>query len=156
MGQPVDVALVSPTRAGRPARSHVRARDDEVMDEDEDVARPWAGWALGDRVVVRYRREPAQTSGGRDRAANTGDGDRLAAGDGGKAAGGRDHATGDEPLTDALGVLVAADGATLTIRTRRGDVTVPLEAITLGKRVPPPPRRRQPGAGPQTTRFQGW
>ncbi len=45
---------------------------------------------------------------------------------------------------DALGNLVAIDGQTCTVDTRRGAVTVPLAAVVLAKPVPPPPPRRAP------------
>lgn len=47
-------------------------------------------------------------------------------------------------LTDALGDLVARDSATCTVAGRRGDVVVPLDAVTAAKPVPPPPPRRRP------------
>lgn len=46
-------------------------------------------------------------------------------------------------LSDALGELVQVDDDALVIATRRGPVRVPIADITLGKRVPPPPRRRR-------------
>ena len=97
--------------------------------DGEAAAQPWSTWRVGDRVVVRYRRDVP--------------------------------APGEPPLTDALGDVVAVGPEGVTVRTRRGDVAVPAEAIVLGKRVPParrPPARRgagQPGGGPQTTRFHG-
>lgn len=48
-------------------------------------------------------------------------------------------------LTDALGDLVEVTGMDCTIATRRGDVVVPLAAVTAAKRVPPPPPRRLRG-----------
>ncbi|MFD1717068.1 hypothetical protein [Georgenia deserti] len=52
----------------------------------------------------------------------------------------------EDGLHDALGDLldVAEDG--VVVRTRRGDVRVPGEAMVTGKRVPPPPPRRRPRA----------
>jgi hypothetical protein len=47
-------------------------------------------------------------------------------------------------LTDALGVLIAMDDDSCTVRTRRGDLTIALAAVTLAKPVPPPPVRRPP------------
>jgi N-acetylglutamate synthase len=40
--------------------------------------------------------------------------------------------------SDALGDLVAVDGAGLTVRTRSGPVRVPHEDVVAGKRIPPP------------------
>lgn len=76
-------------------------------------------------------------------------------------------------LTDALGDLLAADGATLLVRTRRGDVRVPVADVVTGKVVPP--RAARPGpphlalsvtdqvavmaqhwGAPEATRFGGW
>lgn len=45
-------------------------------------------------------------------------------------------------FTDALGDLVAHDGATVTVRTRRGDAVVRLSDVTAAKPVPPAPERR--------------
>ncbi len=44
--------------------------------------------------------------------------------------------------TDVLGDLLAVDAEGVLVRTRRGDVHVPADAIALGKRVPPPPMPR--------------
>ncbi|TJY71635.1 hypothetical protein E4J89_03585 [Arthrobacter sp. CAU 1506] len=53
-------------------------------------------------------------------------------------------------FTDALGDLLAVDADTCTVRTaRRGDVVVPLPAVTAAKQVPPAPPRRGPRAGRQ-------
>ncbi|UFU02285.1 hypothetical protein LQF12_12315 [Ruania suaedae] len=46
-------------------------------------------------------------------------------------------------LTDALGEVVRVGPGGLAIRTRRGVVDVPAEAVMLAKRVPPPPPRRR-------------
>lgn len=53
-----------------------------------------------------------------------------------------EHADGGPRHTDALGYVVAASAAGVTVRTRTGDVVIPAAAIALGKRVPPPPRPR--------------
>lgn len=45
-------------------------------------------------------------------------------------------------FTDALGDLVAHDGATVTVRTRRGDAVVRLTDVVAAKPVPPPPPPR--------------
>lgn len=45
--------------------------------------------------------------------------------------------------TDALGYLIACNSERVTVRTRSGDVTIPAEAIALGKLVPPPPAPRR-------------
>ncbi len=45
--------------------------------------------------------------------------------------------------TDALGEIVALDPASVTLRTRSGDVRIPTAAIAVGKPVPPPPPRRR-------------
>ncbi|UNX55673.1 2-hydroxymuconic semialdehyde dehydrogenase [Georgenia sp. TF02-10] len=46
---------------------------------------------------------------------------------------------------DALGDLLAVTPDGVVVRTRRGDVPVPGAAMVIGKRVPPPPRRRTGG-----------
>lgn len=48
----------------------------------------------------------------------------------------------EDGFTDALGDLVARDGATVTVRTRRGDAVVRLTDVVAAKPVPPPPERR--------------
>lgn len=48
------------------------------------------------------------------------------------------------PLTDALGELVAADGRTFTVRTRRGDVVIDAGDVRAARAVPPAPPRRGP------------
>jgi N-acetylglutamate synthase len=55
---------------------------------------------------------------------------------------------GDE-ITDALGVLAAADAACFTVRKTSGElVTIPRDRALAGKTVPAAPRRRrEPGAG---------
>ena len=56
----------------------------------------------------------------------------------------------DRPLfTDVVGDLVAWGDESITVVTRRGPVTVPIEAIVAGKRIPPPAPRRstQPDTG---------
>ncbi|MCG2624507.1 hypothetical protein LVY72_21695 [Arthrobacter sp. I2-34] len=45
-------------------------------------------------------------------------------------------------LTDALGELVRAGPADCVVRTRRGEVSIPLDAVVAAKEVPPPPVRR--------------
>jgi hypothetical protein len=45
----------------------------------------------------------------------------------------------DGMATDALGEIVALDAVTCTVRTKRGDVAVPIAAAILAKRVPPKP-----------------
>lgn len=56
--------------------------------------------------------------------------------------------------SDLLGVVVATDTTTLTLRTRAGTVEVPGAEIAVGKPVPPPPPRRARrgggAAGPAT------
>ncbi|KQO03959.1 MULTISPECIES: putative acetyltransferase [unclassified Arthrobacter] len=47
-------------------------------------------------------------------------------------------------FSDSLGDLVALDPGSCTVRTRRGDVVVPLADITAARAVPPPPPRRAP------------
>jgi len=48
--------------------------------------------------------------------------------------------SGDE-IADVLGVLEAADGTSLRIRTASGEqVTIPLDRALAGKTIPPPPR----------------
>lgn len=44
---------------------------------------------------------------------------------------------GGERATDSLGELVARDGISLTVQTRRGRVRIPLADIVVGKPVPP-------------------
>ena len=46
------------------------------------------------------------------------------------------------PLTDVVGVLVAADDDSLTVEGRRGPVTVRRADLVVVKAVPPPPVRR--------------
>lgn len=45
-------------------------------------------------------------------------------------------------MTDVLGELLAYGETQLTVRTRRGEVTVPTENVVAAKRVPPPPEPR--------------
>ena len=45
-------------------------------------------------------------------------------------------------FTDALGDLLACDGETVTVRTRRGTAVVHLGDVAAAKPVPPPPDRR--------------
>jgi hypothetical protein len=50
-------------------------------------------------------------------------------------------------FTDALGYLLSCDGTDCVIRTRRGDVVVPLADVVAAKQVPePPPRRSAAGS----------
>lgn len=49
---------------------------------------------------------------------------------------------GDE-IADVLGILVAADAASFTVRKESGElVTIPRDRALAGKTVPPAPRRR--------------
>lgn len=48
----------------------------------------------------------------------------------------------DGMATDALGEVIALDAAACTVRTKRGDVAVPIAAAIAAKRVPPPPSPR--------------
>jgi len=48
----------------------------------------------------------------------------------------------DEGWTDALGYLRELTADACVIETRRGPVTVPLDAVTHAIRVPEPPPRR--------------
>lgn len=54
----------------------------------------------------------------------------------------------DHSLTDALGEVVGLDGSAVVVRTRRGDVTVPLASIVAVRQVPPAPPRRAPRQPP--------
>lgn len=45
-------------------------------------------------------------------------------------------------FTDALGDLLACDGETVTVRTRRGTAVVRLGDVAAAKPVPPTPDRR--------------
>lgn len=47
-----------------------------------------------------------------------------------------------ERATDALGELVARRPHALLLRTRHGEVSVPLDAVVAAKPVPPAPPRR--------------
>ncbi|WP_307725714.1 putative acetyltransferase, partial [Kocuria flava] len=51
-------------------------------------------------------------------------------------------------LTDALGELVRADEAGVTVRTRRGDVVIAARDLRAARAVPPPPPRRAPRGRP--------
>ena len=57
-----------------------------------------------------------------------------------------DAPPGEPALSDALGEVLQLGPEHVVVRTRRGDVTVPLAAVIAGKRVPPPPV----GRGPRT------
>lgn len=48
----------------------------------------------------------------------------------------------EHPYTDVLGDVVTNDGSGLVLRTRRGDVHVPGDAIAIGKPIPPAPVRK--------------
>jgi hypothetical protein len=48
----------------------------------------------------------------------------------------------EDGARDALGDLVARDGTSVTIATRRGPVAVRLADVIAAKPVPPPPPRR--------------
>ncbi|MFE7629610.1 hypothetical protein [Kocuria sp. NPDC057446] len=48
------------------------------------------------------------------------------------------------PLTDALGELLAADAEAVTVRTRRGDVSIGAREVRAARVVPPAPPRRRP------------
>lgn len=50
----------------------------------------------------------------------------------------------DGTAADALGEVVRADASTCVVRTRRGEVAVPVPAAVAAKRVPPAPQRRSP------------
>ncbi|MCW2134435.1 hypothetical protein B0G38_003619 [Arthrobacter sp. VKM Ac-2550] len=50
----------------------------------------------------------------------------------------------DDGVTDALGYLISLDATECTVRTRRGDVVVPLDRVEAAKEVPPPPAPRAP------------
>ncbi|SDQ98080.1 hypothetical protein SAMN04489742_3349 [Arthrobacter crystallopoietes] len=50
----------------------------------------------------------------------------------------------DDGVTDALGYLISLSTAECTVRTRRGDVVVPLARVEAAKEVPPPPAPRAP------------
>ncbi|HEX2246121.1 MAG TPA: hypothetical protein VHH13_01015 [Arthrobacter sp.] len=50
----------------------------------------------------------------------------------------------DDGVTDALGYLIGLGPADCTVRTRRGDVVVPLDRVEAAKAVPPPPAPRAP------------
>ena len=51
-----------------------------------------------------------------------------------------------EEIADVLGILEAADGSSLQIRTASGElVSIPRERALAGKTIPPPPRG--PGTG---------
>ncbi len=86
----------------------------------------WQTWTPGTRVVVRRLR------------------DDLPPG----APTGTLHG-GEPPFTDVLGDVVAVDATGVTVRTRRGDVTVPAAAVVRAKVVPPAPPRRAPRRAPQ-------
>ncbi|MFF1251124.1 hypothetical protein ACFVYC_01305 [Pseudarthrobacter sp. NPDC058329] len=52
----------------------------------------------------------------------------------------------DGGFTDALGDLVAGDAGSVTVRTRRAAVVIPLDQVVAAKEVPPAPERRRPRA----------
>lgn len=45
-------------------------------------------------------------------------------------------------LTDAVGEIVDLQDDRITVRTRRGDVTIERSTIVAAKQIPPPPPRR--------------
>lgn len=47
-----------------------------------------------------------------------------------------------ESMTDALGTIHAVDQQSVTVMTRRGEVTVPRSLVVASKPVPPAPQRR--------------
>ncbi|MHA7143181.1 hypothetical protein ACX80U_00555 [Arthrobacter sp. TmT3-37] len=53
----------------------------------------------------------------------------------------------DDGFTDSLGDLIARDGTSCTVRTRRGDDVVLLSDVAAAKTVPPAPARRAPRRG---------
>lgn len=57
----------------------------------------------------------------------------------------------DRPVfTDVVGELVDWGVREITVVTRRGPVTVPIEAIVAGKRIPPPRPPRSPRSSTDT------
>jgi len=48
-------------------------------------------------------------------------------------------------FTDALGELVEAAPDSCVVRTRRGEVSIPMDQVVAAKQVPPPPARRRSG-----------
>ena len=51
-------------------------------------------------------------------------------------------------FTDAIGTILDCTAMDCTLRTRRGDVVLPLRAVVLAKPVPEPPVRRPRPAPP--------
>lgn len=51
------------------------------------------------------------------------------------------HRIADGRLTDALGHLQRVDATGVEVVTKRGVVSIPAEAIMIGKLVPPAPQR---------------
>jgi hypothetical protein len=47
-----------------------------------------------------------------------------------------------QSLSDALGTITALSLDSVSIDTRKGEVTVAMAAVRLAKPVPPPPERR--------------
>ena len=60
----------------------------------------------------------------------------------------RERSPHGESMTDALGTILAADGAGLEVMTRRGQVRVPRKLVIAAKEVPPPPARRRRSVAP--------
>ena len=54
----------------------------------------------------------------------------------------------DGTATDALGEVVALTTTTCTVRTKRGDVPVPIAAAIAAKRVPPRAERQSRSVSP--------
>lgn len=52
----------------------------------------------------------------------------------------------DGRLTDVLGVILAWADGWVSVATRSGEVEVAVADLVAGKRIPPPPVRRGPGA----------
>jgi hypothetical protein len=54
------------------------------------------------------------------------------------------------PYDDVLGVLLASDGRSVLIRTRRGDESVNVDTVVAARLVGPSRGGRSPAAGPLT------
>ena len=44
--------------------------------------------------------------------------------------------------TDHLGYITAITESELTLETRKGQVCIPWQEVSIGKEIPPPPQRR--------------